>query len=30
MIRRTTHSLKFVTNFKENKLDDFFQEYERK
>jgi len=29
MIRRTTHSLKFATNFKENKLNDFFQEYER-
>ena len=29
MIRRTTHSLKFATNFKENKLDDFFNEYER-
>ncbi len=29
MIRRTTHSLKFATNFKGNKLKDFFQEYER-
>ncbi len=29
MIRRTTHSLKFATNFKGNKLDDFFAEYER-
>jgi len=29
MIRRTSHSLKFATDFKTNKLNDFFIEYER-
>lgn len=29
MIRRSSHSLKFATNFKKDKLNQFFQEYER-
>jgi transposase len=29
MIRKVSHTLKFVTNFKKSKLDDFFKEYSR-
>lgn len=29
MIRRSSHTLKFATNFKKDKLNDFFDEYER-